>query len=57
MRVDIVDNARYDTDALYHDLTLHARNAVLLSSPFTLPQGHDEVTDVTLALNPRDTFR
>ena len=56
-RVDIVEDPRYATDALYHDIALRARNAVLLSSPFTLPQGHDEVTDVTLVLNPRDTFR
>jgi len=56
-QVDILDAARYTTDALYHDVALRARNAVLLSSPFTLPQGHDDVTDVTLLLNPRDTFR
>jgi hypothetical protein len=56
-RVEILDEGRYANDALYHDIALRARNAVLLSSPFTLPQGHDEVTDVTLALNPRDTFR
>ncbi len=56
-RADIVDQSRYAADALYHDVALRARNAVLLSSPFTLPQGHDEVTDVTLVLNPRDTFR
>jgi hypothetical protein len=56
-RVEIVDDARYATDALYHDIALRARNAVILSSPFSLPQGHDEVTDVTLVLNPRDTFR
>jgi outer membrane biosynthesis protein TonB len=57
MRVDIVEDSRYNADALYHDVALRARNAVLLSSPFSLPQGHDEVTDVTLLLNPRDTFR
>ena len=56
-RVEIIDNARYESDALYHDIAVRARNAVLLSSPFSLPQGHDEVTDVTLVLNPRDTFR
>jgi len=56
-QVDILDYARYTTDALYHDVALRARNAVLLSSPFTLPQGDDDVTDVTLLLNPRDTFR
>ena len=56
-QVDILDDARYTTDALYHDVALRARNAVLLSSPFTLPQGDDDVTDVTLLLNPRDTFR
>jgi len=56
-RADILDAARYETDALYHEIALRARNAVLLSSPFHLPLGHDEVTDVTLVLNPRDTFR
>jgi outer membrane biosynthesis protein TonB len=55
--VHIVEDPRYATDALYHDIAVRARNAVLLSSPFALPQGHDEVTDVTLVLHPRDTFR
>jgi len=56
-RVEIVDQARYTNDEFYRDVAIRARNAVLLSSPFALPKDHDEVTDVTLVLNPRDTFR
>ncbi|MEJ1970437.1 MAG: hypothetical protein WDN03_17690 [Rhizomicrobium sp.] len=57
-RAEILDRERYTRDALYRDIALSARNAVLLSSPLTLPDGAfgDEIT-VTLNLNPRDTLR
>jgi hypothetical protein len=55
----ILDRERYTRDALYRDIALSARNAVLLASPLTLPEGSvigDGLT-VTLSLNPRDTLR
>ena len=56
--VEIVDQARYKTDALYRDIAISARNAVLLSSPIKLPDGQfSDGLDVTLDLNPRDTLR
>ena len=57
-KVDILDRERYTRDALYRDIALSARNAVLLSSPLTLPAGAiDYSLTVTLNLNPRDTLR
>ncbi len=54
----ILDRERYTRDALYRDIALSARNAVLLSSPLTLPDGDfGERIEVTLNLNPRDTLR
>jgi len=57
-KAEILDRERYTRDALYRDIALSARNAVLLSSPLTLPAGAfgDEIT-VTLNLNPRDALR
>lgn len=55
---EIVDQSRFKTDAVYHEIALSARNAVLLSSPLTLPAGdYKPVMDVTLNLNPRDTLK
>ncbi|MEJ0040992.1 MAG: hypothetical protein WDM81_01610 [Rhizomicrobium sp.] len=55
---EILDRERYTRDALYRDIALSARNAVLLSSPLTLPAGAiDYSMEVTLNLNPRDTLR
>ena len=54
----ILDRERYTSDALYRDIALSARNAVLLSSPLTLPAGaFGDSLEVTLNLNPRDTLR
>jgi len=56
--VAILDRERYTRDALYRDIALSARNAVLLSSPLTLPPGAiDYSMEVTLNLNPRDALR
>ena len=57
-KVDVLDRERYTRDVLYRQVALSARNAVLLSSPLTLPAGAfgDQLT-VTLTLNPRDTLR
>jgi hypothetical protein len=57
-RAEILDRERYTRDALYRDIALSARNAVLLSSPLTLPAGaFGDQIEVTLTLNPRDTLR
>jgi hypothetical protein len=56
-KAEIVDQKRYITDAGYRSIALSARNAVLLSSPFALPSGHEGTMDVTLELNPRDTLQ
>ena len=58
-KAEILDRGRYTRDALYRDIALSARNAVLLASPLTLPEGSvigDGLT-VTLSLNPRDALR
>jgi len=57
-KAEIVDRARFATDAAYHDVALSARNAVLLSSPIALPAGQLQMPmDITLKLNPKDTLR
>ncbi|HJW40918.1 MAG TPA: hypothetical protein VJ476_06790 [Rhizomicrobium sp.] len=57
-KAEILDRERYTRDALYRDIALSARNAVLLSSPLTLPPGaFGDQLEVTLTLNPRDTLR
>jgi outer membrane biosynthesis protein TonB len=57
-RAEIVDRARYASDAAWRNLALSARNAVLLSSPLALPVSQTRGRiDVTLALNPRDVLR
>jgi hypothetical protein len=57
-KVDILDRERFTRDVLYRQIALSARNAVLLSSPLTLPPGAiDYSKEVTLTLNPRDTLR
>lgn len=55
---EIVDKQRFKTDAVYRDIAISARNAVILSSPIVLPEGHyREMMDMVLDLNPRDTLR
>jgi hypothetical protein len=54
---EIVDQHRYKTDASWREVALSARNAVLLSSPFSLPAGHyKSVMDMTLRFDPKDTL-
>jgi hypothetical protein len=44
-------------DPVYHDIAVSARNAVLMSSPLSLPAGHYQgVIDMILDLNPKDTL-
>jgi hypothetical protein len=52
-----MDTAR-SNDPAYREVAISARNAVLLSSPLSLPPGHyQEVMDMVLYLNPRDALR
>jgi hypothetical protein len=55
---EIVNQARFLSDAGFHEIALSARNAVILSSPFALPPGdYQDVMNLTLSLNPKDTLR
>jgi hypothetical protein len=56
IKAEIVDTR--PADPVYRDIAVSARNAVLMSSPFSLPAGHYQgVIDMVLDLNPRDTLR
>jgi hypothetical protein len=45
------------TDAAYHSLAISARNAVILSSPISLPVGTPgNMLDIVLTLSPKDTL-
>jgi hypothetical protein len=55
---EIVDDPRHGDSAAYRSLALSARNAALLASPLTLPQGrYDAVRDITIRLSTRDALR
>lgn len=55
---EVVPDPRYQTDDALRELAYSARNAVLMSSPLTLPPGHyDEIRDITLDFRPRDVLR
>lgn len=55
---DVVDKRRYATDAIFRQIAMSAKNAVLLSSPIALPAGsYPAETEMTLNLNPRDAMR
>jgi hypothetical protein len=57
LKADIVDSPRTN-DPRYREVAVSARNAVLLSSPISLPAGdYDHVMDMVLDLNPRDALR
>jgi hypothetical protein len=57
-KADIVDQARFKKDSLYRQIALSARNAVLLSSPFALPDGdYSDKMDIVIDLNSRDVLR
>jgi hypothetical protein len=56
LKADVVDQSRFRTDPIFHELALSAKNAVILSSPLTLPEGrYADRFAVTLLLNPRET--
>ena len=53
---DIVNDQHANGE--YHSLALSARNAVILSSPITLPIGTPtSALDMILTLSPKDTLR
>ena len=55
---ELVDKQRAASDAVYRMIALSARNAVLLSSPISLPAGrYEESVNMTLVFNPRDMRR
>lgn len=55
---DIVEQARAKTDAVYRDIAIGARNAVLLSSPIALPAGdYPKEMHFTLLLDTRAVLR
>jgi hypothetical protein len=57
-RADIVDEARYRSDKPYFDFALSARNAVLLSSPLSLPPGaYDIAKDIVVDFDSRQVLQ
>jgi hypothetical protein len=57
-RADVVPDSRFASDQAYQDIARSAKNAVLLSSPFTLPPGrYGDVMELTLNLNTKDALR
>jgi hypothetical protein len=56
LKADVVDQSRYRADPIFHEVALSAKDAVILSSPLTLPEGrYADTFAVTLMLNPRET--
>src|SRR5262245_26123064 len=50
--------AEIEGDPHYDEVAISARNAVLASSPLALPAGqYDDVMDMLIYMNPRDTLR
>jgi len=57
LKAELVANPR-SGDPHYDEVAISARNAVLASSPLALPVGqYDDVMDMVLYMNPRDTLR
>jgi outer membrane biosynthesis protein TonB len=59
VKAEIVDDPGLNKDAILRSIALSARNAVILSAPFTFPAGGiaPDATDMVLTLNPRDVLR
>jgi len=56
LKAEIVDHERFRRDKIYRDIAISARNAVVLSSPLTLPSGrYEDVFQMIVLLNPMDT--
>jgi hypothetical protein len=57
-KAEIVDTPRSRGDDVYRSIAISARNAVLLSSPLTLPAGMTaEMRDMNISFNTRDSLR
>jgi outer membrane biosynthesis protein TonB len=57
-KAEVVDTPRTRGDDVYRSIAISARNAVLLSSPLTLPQGMtEEMRDMTISFSTRDSLR
>jgi len=57
-RADIVDEARYRSDKPYFNFALSARNAVLLSSPLSLPPGaYDIAKDIVVDFDSKQVLQ
>jgi len=57
-QADIVDSPRYHTDSAYREFALSARNAVLLSSPLTVPPGeYDIAKDIVIDFNSKQVLQ
>jgi outer membrane biosynthesis protein TonB len=57
-RAEIVDDPRHPPDAAYRDFARSARNAVLLSSPLTVPPGEYEIAkDIVLDFHARQAVQ
>jgi len=57
-KAEIVDTHRYASDAVFRQIAMSARNAVLLASPILLPAGnYPAETEMILDLDPRDAMR
>lgn len=55
---EIIELNRYKSDALYRDIAIGARNAVLLSSPIVLPPGdYPKEMHFTLSMDTRAVLR
>src|SRR5581483_1066727 len=56
LKAELIDTPR-SADPAYREMALSAKNAVLMSSPFTLPPGrYRGEMDLVLDLNPRDAL-
>jgi hypothetical protein len=57
-KAEIVATSGETNDEVYRYVSISARNAVILSSPFNLPEGsYESVKDIVLDLNPSNVLR
>jgi outer membrane biosynthesis protein TonB len=57
-RAEIVEDPRYSSDSAYRDFAYSARNAVLLSSPLTIPPDeYDIAKDIVVDFDPKQVLR
>lgn len=57
-KAEIVDDPRFSSDSTYRDFAYSARNAVLLSSPLTVPPDeYDIAKDIVIDFDPKQVLR